>query len=233
MRIIYDWARNLSVEPNRNSYVSSFVKNAPKEEMFFEYGKNVYGFKTDRISDVLSPIFSHPKYGFMFGQVVCYDILYSHKEAQEEINYLCKIIDMFKIDNNSKNEFLNEIIQYWILSFKDKKWSSERERRYELIIYRDYNYLEMTTDERFLKLKSTIFMYPDFILKNNNNYSKVKTNRLRKLSSLSTKPYLFCNDCLQNDYDNAIDINTPISCSICGSKDVSLMGKDWFTVENR
>lgn len=32
------------------------------------------------------------------------------------------VIDKFKISNQEKKKFLEEILQYWILSVKDSKW---------------------------------------------------------------------------------------------------------------
>lgn len=38
------------------------------------------------------------------------------------------VIDMFNMSDAEKKKFLEEIMQYWILSVKDAKWSGERER---------------------------------------------------------------------------------------------------------
>ena len=50
---------------------------------------------------------------------------------------------MFGLTDKEKSEFLSEIIQYWLLSVKDKKWSYERERRYVLFLYDEYDYTEL------------------------------------------------------------------------------------------
>mgnify|MGYP004539505987 CR=1 FL=1 len=42
---------------------------------------------------------------------------------------------MFDLSDNSKKMFLQEILQYWILSVKDSKWKAERERRYVIFEY--------------------------------------------------------------------------------------------------
>ena len=50
-------------------------------------------------------------------------------------------------------------MQYWILSVKDAKWSGERERRYVIFMYDDYDYRETEIDDTFLKVKTSNFSY--------------------------------------------------------------------------
>lgn len=81
---------------------------------------------------------------------------------------MCKIISLFKMDDSEKHDFLEEIMQYWILSVKDENWEKERERRYVIFMYDGYDYIDIEYQESdFLKVKTTIFLLPDFILGNN------------------------------------------------------------------
>ena len=56
---------------------------------------------------------------------------------------------MFNMSDAEKKKFLEEIMQYWILSVKDAKWSGERERRYVIFMYDDYDYRETEIDDTF------------------------------------------------------------------------------------
>lgn len=67
--------------------------------------------------------------------------------AKEEILFLCKIISLFKIDDSEKHDFLEEIMQYWILSVKDENWEEERERRYVIFMYDGYDYIDIAYQE--------------------------------------------------------------------------------------
>lgn len=71
---------------------------------------------------------------------------------------------MFNMSDAEKKKFLEEIMQYWILSVKYAKWSGERERRYVIFMYDDYDYRETEIDDTFLKVKTSIFLTPDFII---------------------------------------------------------------------
>ena len=55
-----------------------------------------------------------------------FDVLYDIEEAKTELQYLFSVIDMFDLSDNNKKMFLQEILQYWILSVKDSKWKAER-----------------------------------------------------------------------------------------------------------
>ena len=48
------------------------------------------------------------------------------------MEYLFDVINMFDMNDAEKKQFLQEILQYWILSVKDYKWHEEKERRYVL-----------------------------------------------------------------------------------------------------
>lgn len=220
----YDWSKNISLEPIRNSFVTSFTKVEPTKEMYSKYGKNVFGYKTDRIMDVVRPIIKHSKRGYIVGQVMAYDIIYDENQAKEEIQYLCEIIEMFDMPSDNKNVFINEIIQYWIYSFKDADWRDEYERRYEVFVYDDYEYIYSIIEGDFLKIDSTIFTFPDFIDKGNIMHSKITENRKEKLNAITTKDYVWCNDCLQSDFDSAFSFDVESSsCSNCNSENIVLV----------
>ena len=222
--IDHDWARNISFDLRRTYFVSSFSKSANNSMMSKKYGQCIYGYKDDRISELLSPIYligdnnNIPQ----FGQVISYDILYDEKLAKEEINFLCSIIDLFDLNDEQKEAFLSEIMQYWILSVKDKKWDYERERRYVLFLYDDYNYIELQqNDARFLKLKTSLFLSPDFILGNNPEKESLRIVNWQKRSALNKKDYIFCHNCFSSDFDfvyGKID-----RCPICQSNSISLI----------
>lgn len=223
--IKFEWARKIDLEQKRTTYVSSFSKASINSEMQKEYGKNIYGYKSDRIKALISPINLVTTKRPRFGHVICYDIIYDINQAKEEINFLCKIIDLYDITPEEKNAFLNELIQYWILSFKDKKWDYEKERRYQVMIYPDLDYIELRVDEKYLKINSWLFTFPDFISENNSNKEYLKINRMYKLEALSEREYVFCDDCLQADYDNLHSIDEKKKCPICGSNKIRTIGK--------
>lgn len=113
-------------------------------------------------------------------------------------------------------------MQYWILSVKDKKWDYERERRYVLFLYDEYNYIELQrNDSRFLKLKTSLFLSPDFILGNNPKKESLRILNWQKRMALNIKDYVFCYDCFSSDFDSVyrkID-----KCPICQSHNISLI----------
>lgn len=82
-------------------------------------------------------------------QTLAFDVIYDVEEAKRELTYLFGVIDMFNMSDAEKKKFLEEIMQYWILSVKDAKWSGERERRYVIFMYDDYDYRETEIDDTF------------------------------------------------------------------------------------
>ena len=220
------WANDVSFETTRKYYVSSFCKSLDEEKMKSNYGSCVYGYKDDRIAELLSPIYiQHSQSGIkipIFTQVITFDVIYDREEAKEELNFLCKVIDCFDMDDTDKKTFLEQILQYWILSVKDEKWSHERERRYVIFIYDEYDYIETDmSNGRFIKLKTSLFTHPDFILGANPVKPYVKYMVDNKREVISMKPYLFCDDCLNSDFDIVASGNIKgVTCSICGSNNV-------------
>lgn len=149
---------------------------------------------------------------------MAYDILYTSSELKEEINYIIKIIDKINITDEQKQQLLSRVLSYWNLSVKDKKWEPEQERRYEIIIFSGYDYYDTEITKDFLKVKSTLFLLPDFINKENLMRERISKERLLKLQCLSSKTFLYCFDCLQSDFD----FDSRTECKICHSKNVRI-----------
>lgn len=223
--IDYSWVKDIDFSAKRNYYVSSFCKSLNNTDMMKNYGECVYGYKDDRIAEIIAPILYYNKKSEkripVFSQVIAFDVIYNIDEAKEELKFLCSIIDCFDMKNEEKKIFLEEILQYWILSVKDPKWKYERERRYVLFMYDNYDYEEIDlSDSRFLKLKTSLFIEPDFILGKNpvKWYIKMMVDNKRK--AISMKQYLFCEECFNRDFDIVAGNNNINKCPICGSKNI-------------
>ncbi|MHB8130167.1 MAG: hypothetical protein ACYDEX_14335 [Mobilitalea sp.] len=105
---------------------------------------------------------------------------------------------------------------------KDKKWSYERERRYVLFLYDDYNYIELNkSDEQFLKLKTSLLVLADFVMGDNPSKPYLRMMVDNKRGVVSTKDYMFCSDCISRDFDAVYDENS--QCPICGCKNYYLV----------
>lgn len=214
-----DWVKSIDFMLTRTYFASSFSKKNNDEYMKDEYGSCIYGFKNDKIAETIAPILIKKKNGErmpVLSQVISFDILYDVNLAKEEINFLCKLIDLFDLEKKEKCKFLEEILQYWILSVKDKKWDYEKERRYVLFMYEDYDYLEVKIEDDFLKLKSSLLLLPDFFLGKNSYKTNLKMYIDEKREVAVMKDYMFCEDCFSIDYDS-VHSNAQ-SCPICGSK---------------
>lgn len=223
----YSWIKEMDLSPTRIYYVSSFCKNLNNKEMQKKYGECIYGYKDDRMAEVLSPIMNYKnnKAIPMFTQVIAFDVLYDIKKAKSELNFLCKIINLFNIDNNQKQLFLEEIMQYWMLSVKDPVWSYEKERRYVLFMYDNYEYNETDfTDQNFFKLKSSIFIEPDFILGKNPVKKYISCMVDNKRMSIYSKPYMYCYNCLNRDFD--VVTHNVKKCPICNSTNIIIENYD-------
>lgn len=221
----YSWAKNIDFTPTRKYYVSSFCKSIKDKNMMEKYGECIYGYKDDRMAEILSPIMYYKKNCDipMFSQVVAFDVIYDKENAIKELEFLCSIIDCFDMNNEKKKIFLEEILQYWILSVKDSQWAYERERRYVLFMYNDYEYKEVDfSDSNFFKLKSSLFIEPDFILGNNPVKEYIKNMVDIKRKSIYMKSYLFCHDCLNRDFDSVVIGKLPEKCPICNSKNITI-----------
>jgi hypothetical protein len=222
--IKYSWAHDIDFKSKRTYYVSSFCRSINDSEMSKAYGNCIYGYKNDRMAEVLAPVMYREignKRIPAFTQVVTFDVIYDREMAKKEINFLCSIIDCFNMEDIHKKDFLEGILQYWILSVKDPEWEHEQERRYLLFMYDEYEYLEIDrSDSNFLKLKTSLFLHPDFILGNNPVKQHIKMMIDDKRHAVATKAYLYCQNCLNIDFDAIAENKNNGICSICGSKDV-------------
>lgn len=219
-----DWIKNIDFAPTRMYFASSFSKELNNKKMKDKYGGCIYGYKNDKIAETIAPIIIEEKNGIRLpklSQVTSFDVLYNVNMAKEELNFLCEIIDMFDLEEREKCQFYEEILQYWILSVKDKKWDYEKERRYVLFLYEDYDYLEMKIENEFLKLKTSLLLLPDFILDKNPFKNRLKMYIDNKREVAVMKDYMFCEECFSIDYDSAH--RRVQSCPICGSKQFSFI----------
>lgn len=232
--IPFSWVHDIDFTETRTYYVSSFSKDINNNKMQNEYGECIYGFKDDHIAELIAPIGEHDmvkrsdiaedidlpeKTVWPFiSQVLAFDVIYDREEAINELKFMMEIIDKFNIDDCSKRDFLQDIMQYWVLSVKDKKWQKERERRYVLFLYDDYRYTELEIDDVFLKVKTSIFLTPDFILGSRNpTEMAIRRYIYEKRNYISMNGYIYCNDCLNRDYD-AFQNEKIDMCPICHSK---------------
>lgn len=220
----YDWAKKISIRELTDSFVCSFSKAMPSKKMQRRYGGVTFGYKSDRIADILSPMLNRTQVGLpYFDQVVFYDIIYDVEEARKELNYLCELIDLYNLTEQEKTSFLDELLEYWYLSFKDKKWSEEKERRYQLFIFEDDDYYDLVVENNFLKIKSTLYLYPDFIITESQPLKiKGRLRRMEKLSATATRNYVFCEDCFQSDFTAGCLSSFYNKCPVCGSKNIVL-----------
>lgn len=221
----YDWAKKVNIRELKSSFVCSFSKDLPSEKMQKRYGGVIFGYKSDRIIDILTPVEMLTVKGQnipRFAQVAFYDIIYDETTAREELNYICELIDAYDMTTNEKTAFLDELLEYWYLSFKDSKWSDEKERRYQLFVFED-EYYDLLIENDFLKIKSTLYLYPDFIISNNDTIrNKGKYRRLEKLSATASKNYIFCENCFQADFSAGnYDSLSYKNCPICGSSQLT------------
>lgn len=215
-----EWAKKTVLIDCITKYVCSFTRITPSEKMKNKYGHSVYGYKNDRIGNLISPVYNDFKIP-QFSLVMGYDIAYDHKTIEDEVNYIIDVIDSIKISDNKKRDLLSSILSYWDLSVKDKKWSYECERRYEIRIF-NHEFIDSNFDSTFLKVKSTLYLLPDFISKDNLMFEKIKKERIAKLSAIAQRNYVFCSDCLQADFDN---LNND-TCMVCGSKNIVKCGRE-------
>ena len=161
---------------------------------------------------------------------MCYDILYSRDVLKSELCFLQSLIDKFNISSKDKILLLSHLYPYWFLSLKDSKWEYEQERRYEIKMFPDsYSYIDSTFDKGFLKTKTSLFLYPDFINKDHSMHEAIEIERNRKLKCLALKDFVYCRDCLQSDFDSDVfEKETEHICSVCGSKNTFIMRVKYF-----
>ena len=222
----YAWLKRFDLKPTRRYWVSSFTKNLPTATFTKDYGHAVYGFKGDRPAELIAPLMKrhwvrsdgNDSYDdYALSQVVCMDVLYDKAKARSELRFLCSVVDRFKMSVKEKQSFLEEIMQYWMLSVKDRKWKDENERRYVLFDHFGDEYLDVESDEKFLKLKTDLLRAPDFIVLPH----PLKAKLFRYIGDKIAKELgqcMYCEDCLNRDYYVATSEQEDCKCSICGSR---------------
>lgn len=221
----YDWAKQVEIDKLDDCFVCSFSKEAPTDKMKKEYGGVVLGYKSDRIANILSPVINIAGLPY-FDQVVFYDILYNETEAKDEINFLCDLVNKYDFDDHEKTMFLSELLAYWSFSFKDIKWQGEKERRYQLFIDKRCDYYDERIEDGFFKIKSSLYLYPDFLFCDNERIKIHCRKRIEeKLSVIATKSYMFCKNCLQADFSAANGLDYSSRCTICGSNEIEVIEK--------
>jgi len=66
-----------------------------------KYGQCIYGYKDDRLAEILSPIYYRKMKNKIkipvFSQVITFDVIYDRDEAKSEINFLCSILYSYDI----------------------------------------------------------------------------------------------------------------------------------------
>lgn len=220
------WLRSFSFKPTRRYWVSSFTKVCPEEGFKKKYGHAVYGYKGDRAAEFIAPLMkrhwvrsdgcaSYDDYAL--SQVVCLDVLYDKRKAKSELKFLCSIIDNFKMSAAKKRAFLKDILQYWMLSVKDPKWKNEKERRYILFDHFGDEYLDVEVGKKFFKVRTDLLKSPDFIIPP--HPLKAEFNRYigNIMGETVFAPCLYCENCLNRDYDTGMFGSENPRCSICGS----------------
>lgn len=204
----YQWATDFDFTPTRKYFVTSYSKSLNNGDMQSDYGECTYGYKNDRIIELIGPIgkrqFSKSNGSVddenitlpFISQVIAFDVIYDREEAREELRYLFSVVDQFDLSDKQKHSFMEELLQYWILSVKDYKWHDERERRYVIFMYKNYEYLETVIEDGFLKIGTSLFLLPDFILGNNPARSEIAFQVENKQQALMSKEYFHCMNCL-------------------------------------
>ncbi len=115
-------------------------------------------------------------------------------------------------------------MRYWYFSLKDKKWEYEQERRYQLFIFDNEEYADLDVENDFLKIKSSLYLYPDFILTDNGVIrSRIKFNLEAKRKAIASKEYVYCEDCCQADFtEGCMGSISYKKCPICGSEKITI-----------
>lgn len=227
----YEWLKRFDLKPTRRYWVSSFTKRLPTEKFKSNYGHAVYGFKGDRSAELIVPLMKrhwvrsdgNDSYDdYALSQVICMDILYDKAKVRSELKFLCSTVDRFKMSATEKQSFLEDILQYWMLSVKDPKWKGENERRYVLFDHFGDEYLDAEFDEKFLKLKTDLLRTPDFIVSPHPLKAKLFRHIGNKISK-ELNPCMYCEDCLNRDYYVTTSEQEDFKCSICGSHRLRLV----------
>lgn len=178
--IKYDWARKVKAGvPFSKRYLCSFSKIVPDSKMKKRYGKEIIGISSDVFAESISPIRMRESLP-TFSLVTCYDIIYSPEEAKKEMNILFSFIDILFNNNEDKLLFFDSISPYFIFSYKDKKWSNEEERRFDITLFENHPLCLCRQEDSFLKIESTGYSYPDYVSEDNKMFDILEKHRKEK-----------------------------------------------------
>lgn len=234
------WLQGLDWEFHKSFYVACYSHEWNPDSLS-SYGECVLAYNGDRLADFLGPIYlrvetlpapngGEIKEGYpMLSQVVVLDVVYDRDQARNELAFLVKCVDVLGNSDDEKRAFLGEILQYWKLSFKDpvereephREWYRERERRYVIFYYEDYNYINQRIESRWLKMDSTVVLAPDAVLGpiSFGNKTTICENLAMRYRHTSLDNYCLCRDCLARTYVRQLQPYT--TCKICGSKNLT------------
>ena len=234
------WLHGLDWEFHKSFYVACYSHEGNPASLS-SYGECVLAYNGDRLADFLGPIYlrvetlpapngGEIKEGYpMLSQVVVLDVVYDRDQARNELAFLVKCVDVLGNSDDEKRAFLGEILQYWKLSFKDpvereephREWYKERERRYVIFYYEDYNYINQRIESRWLKMDSTVVLAPDAVLGpiSSGNKTTICENLAMRYRHTSLDNYCLCRDCLARTYVRQLQPYT--TCKMCGSKNLT------------
>lgn len=168
-----------------------------------------------RETNIFRPIEAYAKlekplrlFYFAYQEYVC---------CKSELKFLCSIIDHFKMSAAKKQAFLKDILQYWLLSVKDPKWKNEKERRYIIFDHFGDEYLDVEVGKGFLKVRTDLLKNPNFIIPPHPLKAELNKYISNNMGGVVSAPCLYCENCLNRDYDTVVSRPKNLKCSICGS----------------
>ena len=82
-------------------------------------------------------------------------------------------------------------------------------------------YKDTVLEDGFFKCKSTLYMFPDFVLGNADLPAIFKSRIDEKRRAVSTSSYFLCHDCLNRDFD--LPNLKHDKCPICGSNNYEIV----------
>lgn len=140
-----------------------------------EYGNNVIGIDNDTFGEKVSPL-RKTENGFLTSIVNSYNVLYGIDAAKNEMNFIFDLIGILFKDNQERIEFAEYILPYFIFSYKDKKRQYENERRFDIVYFSDFEYLNVNIEDGFYKVDSLGYSFPDWCDIDNVCYENIKSN---------------------------------------------------------
>ena len=128
------------------------------------------------------------------------------------------------MNKKEKQQLFNRIINYFLLSFKSSGWKEEKERRIEFFSSSNQKWVNLKESKEFIKFSNIpIFSFPNSFVGNNEITEKILRNIKSKnymANSIKLKPYLWCNNCGNTDFDNFIHEDE--KCLICNNEMIKI-----------